>query len=979
MAFNAGAIIASTKVNMKGFTKGLSSMKSSAGIAGKVIAAAFGAALMVATKKANDYAKSMKNVSTLVDTSAVNINKLSQEVLKLDPALGNAIQITDALYQSFSSGADTVDEAMKTTVDSAKFAKAGLTDVSTAVDVLTTAVNAYGKSAMNTTQAADIFFTAIREGKLTGESLSGAIGTSIPLFAATGIKLEELAAGMAAMTKQGVDAANSTTQLNAIVNAFLKPSTKMKATLEELGYSSGSAFLEAEGLAGALKMLEKNTNGDASALSELLPNIRALRGAMALTGVGGEEFTDILGEMSTAAGATQEAFDKQEKTWDTFKNQLTNLGIVVGQTGKVIVDKLFITLGKTITKIQNFLTSAKGMELMENIANAVTNAIDGLFKALEPIGKIIAGLVKRLAEMDAGQIKFMLSAGLVIALLPKIVSGIKMVSAAFSFLAANPVVAVVAGVAAVTAGLVALARASHKRMIADLSDRFGDLAEEAGLAGKEAENFVDQAGRIEDAFSRTSAMGVTSYDVIASSVSQLSQELGIAESVVAEIGSRSETLSEEFKNQLLLIKEQAIEGESYGRALQLYNQYAEEATVLQEKQKALAQERKKAEEAIAEALKKQLEWRLTDEEQAEERKKSLAEYEEQYFIYENKKKLGLLNDKQALEEQKRIIEEYQSALLEAQYTGKDGFIGDKALVKTKEDLEEIEKALDKMNSKIGGDTLQQRLNDQLTMFKTERDEELAHLAFILGEQDRLEQEAAAKQEALLKERQQAFEMYFSAILKVAQTGADLIFGTVNNNIQREINAEQEASNVKLSEIEDRYNKGLITEKQYSEQKQVLEDNANTKMNELLEKQFENQKDQKRAGAVIDAASSIMGWWSQAPSMGPIAGPIFGTVMSGLTAGALIKQLAEIDNQTFTPMRKGGPASGLIRMNEDGGEMAWLPDGSFVLPHDMSNALANKGNNIYVSFDGANINNEIDLEYVTEVVANKIGRELRLSR
>ena len=35
-------------------------------------------------------------------------------------------------------------------------------------------------------------------------------------------ELEQLTAGIAAMTKQGVNAANATTQLNSIVNAFIK-------------------------------------------------------------------------------------------------------------------------------------------------------------------------------------------------------------------------------------------------------------------------------------------------------------------------------------------------------------------------------------------------------------------------------------------------------------------------------------------------------------------------------------------------------------------------------------------------------------------------------------------------------------------------------------------------------------------------------------------------------------------------------------
>ena len=144
----------------------------------------------------------MSNVNTIIDETKISTQNLTKDLLKLDPALGNTTDLTNGLYQSFSSGAETAEEAMQTTVDSAKFAKAALTDTYTAVDVLTTAVNAYGKESMTTTQASDIFFTTIKKGKLTGEQLAGSIGQSIPLFASAKINLNELASGMAAMTNR---------------------------------------------------------------------------------------------------------------------------------------------------------------------------------------------------------------------------------------------------------------------------------------------------------------------------------------------------------------------------------------------------------------------------------------------------------------------------------------------------------------------------------------------------------------------------------------------------------------------------------------------------------------------------------------------------------------------------------------------------------------------------------------------------------
>ena len=368
MAFNGGAVYGEAILDTKKWDSALSRTLSSSKIAGAAIAAAFVAAMSVSIKKADVFQQSMSNVNTVIDETQISTQSLTKDLYKLDPALGNTTELTKGLYQSFSSGAETAEEAMQTTVDSAKFAKAALTDTYTAVDVLTTAVNAYGKESMSTSQASDIFFSTIKQGKLTGEQLAGTIGQSIPLFASAKIDLNELASGMAAMTKQGVSANESTTQLNAIVNSFLKPSEAMSEALQDLGYYSGSAFLEAEGLSGALKLLEEETHGDAAAMGELLPNIRALRGAMALTGTGGKEFNKILGEMENATGATDKAFEKQEKTFATFKNQLDRLSIITGNIGKHFVDQIAGGATTAFEGIQELLTSSKGMETFAVIA-----------------------------------------------------------------------------------------------------------------------------------------------------------------------------------------------------------------------------------------------------------------------------------------------------------------------------------------------------------------------------------------------------------------------------------------------------------------------------------------------------------------------------------------------------------------------------------------------------------------------------------
>lgn len=266
-----------------------------------------------------NFSKEIKNVTSLTD--ALSFSQIRKGIEELPPILGSATDLTQGLYQAISASVEPA-EAIQFVGEAAKFAKAGLTDTLTAVDVLTTALNAYGLEAEKASWVSDLFFATIKEGKTTGEELSAHIGKAIPIFASAKIPLEELTAGLAAMTRQGIKTDQAMTHLKAMVTAFLKPSVAMTNALKKYGYATGAALLETEGLTGALELLRTASGGNADALAALLPNIRAMGGAMPLLKNEGATYVEILKEMSDVTGASNVAFNKQVDSIDRMEAQL---------------------------------------------------------------------------------------------------------------------------------------------------------------------------------------------------------------------------------------------------------------------------------------------------------------------------------------------------------------------------------------------------------------------------------------------------------------------------------------------------------------------------------------------------------------------------------------------------------------------------------------------------------------------------------
>jgi len=386
--FKAGAIYADANLNTTNWDKGIKRVDSSSkSISGtlktlaKVGFAAVAAGMTAAIYKANEYQKAFRNVSTLTDQTTGELQDMSLGLLRLDSSLGSTTELTRAMYDAISAGAKPGKQAFETVESAAKFAKAAMADNAASVRLLSATVNAYGsmvdksgKKMYDSEKAANIFFKTIKLGVVTGEQLSATIGDSIPLFASMNIPVEQLASGLAAMTKQGVNSAEATTQLNAIVNAFLKPSTDLTKVLKEQGYESGQAFIQSQGLTGALDVLKTATESGKYETADLVKNIRGMKGVLALSGQGAEIYNDTLNEMADASGAVDTAFAKQEKTFATLKTELGKTAIIVGNIGKSFTDKIAGGAQSALEAINEFILGQKGLETFSNIAAKVGGA-----------------------------------------------------------------------------------------------------------------------------------------------------------------------------------------------------------------------------------------------------------------------------------------------------------------------------------------------------------------------------------------------------------------------------------------------------------------------------------------------------------------------------------------------------------------------------------------------------------------------------
>ena len=414
---------------------------------GKAIApvsAGMATALGASVKSASDFTDGMAKMSTLFDTQKVSVSDLSKQFINLSNKTGLAsTELAEAGYQALSAGVD-VNNAVSFVETAGNLAKAGFTATSTAVDVLTTAMNAYGEQAGTAEEISNKLIRTQNLGKTTVDELASSMGKIIPTASSMSVNIDNLTSGYVALTKQGIATAEATTYMNSMMNELGDSGTKLGGVIKEkTGMSFQECMQSGMSLADVLQVTKQYADENGIAYNELWSSAEAGKAGLSILNGGVEEFNNTVGIMASKTDDVGEALNKLETPSVKVKkslNQVKNAGIELGTT---IMSALAPTLEKVTGLIEKATTwfSSLDEKTKQNIATAMA-LVAGLSPVLMIIGKLV------------GAVSTVISIGTkVISVVKTIAVGAK---ALWAVLMANPIGLVIGLLVALVAGFVAL-------------------------------------------------------------------------------------------------------------------------------------------------------------------------------------------------------------------------------------------------------------------------------------------------------------------------------------------------------------------------------------------------------------------------------------------------------------------------------------------------------------------------------------------
>lgn len=408
------------------------------------VSATLAAAMAGSTKSASDFKDGMAKMSTLFDTSQTSVKDLSKEFLNLSDDTGlSADGLAEAGYQALSAGQD-VSEVGKFVKTAGNLAKAGFTSTTTAVDVLTTAINAYGSGAGTADEISNKLVRTQNLGKTTVDELASSMGKIIPTASAMGVNIDNLSSGYVSLTKQGIATAEATTYMNSMFNELGDSGTTLGGVIEEkTGMSFQDCMKSGMSLADVLQITKQYADDNGIAYNELWSSAEAGKAGLAILNGGVDEFNSTVSTMADKTDDVGQALEKlntpSAKAHKAI-NRIKNSGI---ELGTAFIESLTPTLEKVCGVVEKATTWFDGLDDHTKTMIATAMAVGAVASPILVVGgKMIKGIGSMIGNIQ--------SAVKIVSSLSKSMGGLSKIIGAVT----SPVgIAIVAIVALVAAGV----------------------------------------------------------------------------------------------------------------------------------------------------------------------------------------------------------------------------------------------------------------------------------------------------------------------------------------------------------------------------------------------------------------------------------------------------------------------------------------------------------------------------------------------
>jgi TP901 family phage tail tape measure protein len=361
--------------------------------------------------------KSLQDINVILNVSTSQLQKFGGELFNIARNTGQSFQAVANAATEFSRQGLGVEETLKRTNDALILARLSGLDTVKSVEALTAAVNSFASQAVTATEVVNKFATVDAAFAVSSADLADAVARVGSSAAQSGVNLNELIAIVTA-------AQQTTARGGAVIgNSFKTIFTRLQRgkvidLLESLGISTTDSAGELKSTIQLLQDLGKvydtlGTQQQAYVAEQVggVFQINILKAALADLG---KEYSIYNNALNVAAGATDQAIQRNEELNKTYAAQINALQENAKQLAAAGGERLLgptinRLVGGTNTLLQGFTESdgqGIGAILGKGILDGLGQFIAGPGIAL--IGGVLLKLFRDLAKFATGSVQQLL-------------------------------------------------------------------------------------------------------------------------------------------------------------------------------------------------------------------------------------------------------------------------------------------------------------------------------------------------------------------------------------------------------------------------------------------------------------------------------------------------------------------------------------------------------------------------------------------
>ncbi|NFQ67390.1 phage tail tape measure protein [Clostridium sporogenes] len=389
-----GSIVIDTRIDSSGAEKGVSKLNSIAGKSVKVFTGAVAATGTVlsglgayAIKVGSNFEEGMSKVSAISGATGEDLKKLTEKAKEMGAKTKfSATESAEAMQYMAMAGWKTGD--MLNGIDGImNLAAASGEDLALVSDIVTDALTAFGMSAKDSAQFADLLASAASNSNTNVSMLGESFKYVAPVAGALGHSAKDTAFALGLMANAGIKSSQSGTALRASLTNLAHPSKNMAAEMERLGISltdSNGKVKEGKALYDELRQKFSGlTDAQKTSSAATIFGKEAMSGMLAIINASDADYKKLYENLSNCDGAAENMANTMN---DNLKGQITLLSSALESLGIELYEGVNNPM-KEVVKTAN--------EMVQQLTTAFKEG--GLTSLVTELGNVFVTIITNIA------------------------------------------------------------------------------------------------------------------------------------------------------------------------------------------------------------------------------------------------------------------------------------------------------------------------------------------------------------------------------------------------------------------------------------------------------------------------------------------------------------------------------------------------------------------------------------------------------